>query len=105
MDEKELKALAEDWKKASDDLKKANEGKLDLVLRFREIEIVDTQTVSGLVVKPPSSSQKSPEAKDTKPDGAKKAEKPAQQSSAPKNKGKTQPQAAPKKSVLAGVFG
>ena len=26
MDEKELKALAEDWKKASDDLKKANEG-------------------------------------------------------------------------------
>ena len=81
------------------------EGKLDLVLRFREIEIVDTQTVGGLVIKPPSSSQKSPEAKDTKPEGTNKAEKPAQQSSAPKNKGKTQPQAAPKKSVLAGVFG
>lgn len=86
------------------------EGKLDLVLRFREIEIVDTQTVSGLVVKPPSNTQKKPEAKDTKPDGTKKAEKPAQQASAPKNKGKTQPQEVPtpkdktKKSVLAGIF-
>lgn len=86
------------------------EGKLDLVLRFREIEIVDTQTVSGLVVKPPSNAQKKPEAKDTKPEGAKKADKPAEQASTAKNKGKTQPQEVPqpkgksKQSVLVGIF-
>ena len=86
------------------------EGKLDLVLRFREIEIVDTQKVSGLVVKPPSNAQKKPEAKDTKPEGAKKADKPAEQASTAKNKGKTQPQGVPppkdesKQSVLVGIF-
>lgn len=82
------------------------EGKLDLMLQFKEIVTVDVETVGGLVVQPPPST--APAGRETKVDGPKKESKTAEQSAPPKSKGKTQPKPAPKEkkgSVLYGIFG
>lgn len=69
-------------------------------MTFREIIISDSETVEGLVVKPPSAN--GGEKKETKPDGSKKDGKASNQSKKPDAKGKTQPKAEePKKDKSA----
>ena len=60
---------------------------VELSLSFKEVHIVETRTVSGLVVNVPSQ-QKAVDAK-SKPEGKKKTGRSADQAAKPKAKGKT----------------
>lgn len=75
---------------------------VEFSLSFREVFIVETKTVSGLVVNVPKSAATTT----SKVEGDKKAGRAAEQSAKPKAKGKTQPtRQAPtnKKSVARGI--
>lgn len=62
---------------------------VELSLSFKEVHVVETRTVSGLVVNVPSQ-QKAADAK-SKPEGNKKTGRSADQAAKPKAKGKTNP--------------
>lgn len=62
---------------------------VELSLAFKEVHVVETRTVSGLVVNVPSQ-QKAADAK-SKPEGNKKTGRSADQAAKPKAKGKTNP--------------
>ena len=62
---------------------------VEFALQFKEVFIVETRTVSGLVVNVPNASKQN--AAKSKVDGDKKTGRAANQSAKPKAKGKTQP--------------
>ena len=65
------------------------EDSVEFALQFKEVFIVETRTVSGLVVNVPTASKQN--ATKSKVDGDKKTGRAATQSAKPKAKGKTQP--------------
>lgn len=74
---------------------------VQFVLEFKEITIVETRTVQGLVVNVPVQATAT-----TKPDGSKKTGRAAQQAAKPKSKGTTQPvQQKPQNKSLARSIG
>lgn len=87
---------------------KGTDDAIDLALTFKEVHIVETRTVQGLVVNVPTPSSTAKSKTDgttSKTDGAKKSGRAADQAAKPKAKGKTQPtqQSAPKKSIATSI--
>lgn len=68
---------------------------VELALTFKEVHIVETRTVSGLVVNVPTQVKVT-----TKPEGEKKTGRAADQAAKPKAKGKTSPTKQTKKSLI-----
>ena len=79
----------------------ASQDSAEFALQFKEIFVVETQTVQGLVVNVPAPAA----ATTSKVDGAKKTGRSEAQAATPKAKGKTQPtkQTATKKSVARSI--
>ena len=78
---------------------------IEVSLAFKEVHVVETRTVSGLVVNVPAQQQT---ATQSKPEGTKKTARAADQAAKPKAKGKTNPvkQTPEKKqSLLSRAFG
>lgn len=80
----------------------ASQDSAEFALQFKEIFVVETQTVQGLVVNVPTASTSTTT---SKVDGAKKTGRSEAQAAKPKAKGKTQPtkQSATKKSVARSI--
>lgn len=79
-----------------------NPDSAEFILRLREVFVVETRTVQGLVVNVPTAPvAKSPT---SKPDGEKKTGRAAEQSAKPQSKGRTQPaKVEPKRSVAKSI--
>lgn len=87
---------------------KGTDDGIEVALTFKEVFIVNTQTVTGLSVNLPAKQVAAPKAVETKVDGQKKTGRAAAQASKTSSKGNTQPvkqSESSKKSALNKMFG